>query len=337
MSLMIDIEGVELQAEEKERLRHPFVHSVILFARNYQSPAQITRLSQSIRTAAGKPVIIAVDQEGGRVQRFIDGFTRLPSMRSLAQYAQEKSDLSALTAVAYVMACELNEVGIDLSFAPVLDLDGISDVIGSRSFAQDANSVTLYANAYIEGMHLAGMSAVGKHFPGHGNVKADTHFHQAVDTRSATQIKELDMAVFKHFIEADKLQGIMPAHVVYPAIDKYSAGFSKIWLQQILATELGFNGIIFSDDLSMQGAHAAGDYCERAQAALAAGCNIILACNNAAAQKQILANFNTQIDTGSLIKLRSLTASDLYQSTNQRKHLELLAYGKKVAAELAGE
>lgn len=334
MSLMLDIEGVCLSETEKKRLQHPFVHSLILFARNYQSPAQLKELTKQIRESAGKPILICVDQEGGRVQRFIHDFIRLPSMRALTEYVVYHQQPSAAEAVGFVMATELIQCGVDLSFAPVLDLDGISDVIGSRSFSSDPVVVCQVASAFMAGMQKAGMACVGKHFPGHGQVKADTHYASAIDPRPFAEIEALDMAVFKHFIKQDSLAGIMPAHVVYSDIDDKPAGFSNLWLKTILRQKLGFNGLIFSDDLSMQAANVAGGYCDKAEAAFNAGCDIILACNNPDGQAEILQNWSSFKTNHQSEHLQALLSQSLYQTQTASKHSSLWLEGTRVCAEL---
>jgi len=280
--VMLDVEGLTLAAHEIDKIRHPNTGAVILFARNYASPEQVEALVAAIRKARGGDILIAVDQEGGRVQRFQTDFTRLPPA---ARYA-ERPELAE--AAGWLMASELLAVGVDFSFAPVLDVDcGISQVIGNRSFSTDPGLAAALASAFQKGMHAAGMAATGKHFPGHGAVAPDSHLALPVDDRDLDSIKAKDLLPFKRLI-AEGLEGVMPAHVIFSAADDRPAGFSPFWIRKILRRELQFNGAVFSDDLSMAGASWAGDYPERAKMALAAGCDMVLVCNNPEAAEQVL-------------------------------------------------
>ncbi|PID48467.1 MAG: beta-N-acetylhexosaminidase [Proteobacteria bacterium] len=282
-SLMIDLQGHQLTEEECELLQHPDVGGVIFFSRNYESVEQITQLVNAVRTNTPRTLLLAVDHEGGRVQRFRKQFTELPAMAELGK--KYSSDPLASRQLAqrlgWLMAAEVRAVGIDFSFAPVLDLDyGVSTVIGNRAFHQDPHIVAELANAYITGMHAAGMAATGKHFPGHGYVEADSHHAIPIDTRAQEAIMQADLLPFAELCRRGGLDAIMPAHVIYTQVDERPAGFSKIWLKNILRGMLAFEGVIFSDDLSMEGASKAGSYPERAIAALEAGCDMVLACNN---------------------------------------------------------
>lgn len=280
--IMLDVEGLTLTHLEKEKINHPNTGAVILFSRNYQSPEQITELTESIRAARKGKILIAVDQEGGRVQRFQKGFTRLPP----ASYYADAPELAE--SAGWLMAVELLAVGVDFSFAPVLDIDcGISAVIGNRSFSTDQELATRLASDFRKGMHRAGMAATGKHFPGHGAVAMDSHLTLPIDDRDLDAIMNKDIKPFKQLI-AEGLEGIMPAHVVFPKIDPNPAGFSPFWIQQILRKELNFNGTVFSDDLSMEGAASVGDYPERARLAQDAGCDMLLVCNNPKAAEHLL-------------------------------------------------
>ncbi|MGZ8160574.1 MAG: beta-N-acetylhexosaminidase [Methylobacter sp.] len=280
--IMLDVAGLTLAQDEKEKINHPNTGAVILFSRNYQNPAQVTELIDSIRAARNGNILIAVDQEGGRVQRFQQGFTRLPPAASYAK-APELAEPAG-----WLMAAELLAVGVDFSFAPVLDIDcGVSEIIGNRSFSTDPTLATRLSSSFRKGMNEAGMAATGKHFPGHGAVALDSHLTLPVDERDLDEIRAKDLAPFKQLI-AEGLEGIMPAHVVYPKVDPNPAGFSPFWIQQVLRKELNFNGTVFSDDLSMEGAASVGDFPERARLAQLAGCDMILVCNNPAAAEQVL-------------------------------------------------
>ena len=280
--LMLDLEGTVLSKEEETLLASPVVGGVILFARNYQSPEQVQALNAAIR-ACNPQILIAVDQEGGRVQRLIEGYTRLPEMGVFAsrwRHAPEQTQALA-TELGWLMAAEMISAGFDFSFAPVLDINiGLSKVIGGRSFGRDAVQVAALANAFMEGMHEAGMATTGKHFPGHGSVSADSHLELPVDDRSMDEIRSNDLAAFVACV--DSLDAVMPAHVIYPQVDPDCAGFSSYWLQDILRGEMAFDGVIFSDDLVMAGAAAVGGIEARVDAALDAGCDMVLVCNDRA-------------------------------------------------------
>lgn len=286
-SLMLDVAGTWLDAADRHILRQPEVGGIILFARNTESPAQVRELVKSIR-AVRPDMMIAIDQEGGRVQRLRNGVLRLPALGDVAALPPDQAKQAA-TAAAWVMATEMLACGIDISFAPVLDLDyGRSAVIGNRSLGGDPKQVIRLATAYIQGLRQAGMAATGKHFPGHGWAEADSHFALPVDERSEQEIRASDLQPFEAL--ASQLDGIMPAHVVYPAVDTLPAGFSRRWLQDILRAEMAFDGVIFSDDLTMAGAHAVGGMRERVDAALHSGCDMLLVCNDRGAAEQALAH-----------------------------------------------
>ena len=289
---MLDVAGLSLDADDLRRIQHPLTGGVILFARNYRDRAQLCLLTTEIH-AARPGIVIAVDHEGGRVQRFkTDGFTALPAMRTLG-ILWDKDVLAATsmaTDIGFILAAELRACGVDLSFTPVLDLDyGASSVIGDRAFHADARVVTLLAKSLNHGLALAGMANCGKHFPGHGYAAADSHFAVPVDDRPLTTILEGDAAPYDWL--GLGLSGVMPAHVIYPEVDSQPAGFSKKWLS-MLRHQMDFTGVIFSDDLSMEGASVAGGVVDGANAALAAGCDMILICNATDKADQLLSHLD---------------------------------------------
>jgi beta-N-acetylhexosaminidase len=294
--VMLDVVGTTLSTDDIRRIQHPLTGGIILFARNYENRQQLAALTSAIHEA--RPgVLIAVDHEGGRVQRFkTDGFTKLPAMRKLGQLWDRDvlAATKAATDVGFVLAAELRACGVDLSFTPVLDLDhGPSGVIGDRAFHRDARVVTLLAKSLNHGLSLAGMANCGKHFPGHGFAAADSHVAIPVDERSLEEILKEDAAPYDWL--GMGLAGVMPAHVIYPKVDKHPAGFSKKWLS-ILRHDMGFQGVIFSDDLSMEGASVAGSVVDGARAALAAGCDMVLICNSPDKADQLLAGLEQQAD-----------------------------------------
>lgn len=291
---MLDLQGTELTAEEKELLRHPLVGGVILFTRNYKNLEQLTELVAAIHAVRDPHLLIGVDHEGGRVQRFREGFTRLPAARRLGRlFDQHQHKAKELACnIGWLMAGELRSVGVDFSFAPVLDLDfGVCEAIGDRAFHAEPEIVYELSHAYIKGMTEAGMAAVGKHFPGHGAVKEDSHVAIPVDDRHYDILYQQDMLPYRKLLR-ETLAAIMPAHVIYSKIDPAPAGFSQRWLQDILRKQLQFQGVIFSDDLNMHGASVAGDrYSDRAKAAIQAGCDVVLVCNNRSGAVEVLDNF----------------------------------------------
>jgi beta-N-acetylhexosaminidase len=279
-AVVLDIEGLTLTDTDRRRLANPLTGGLILFARNWRDRRQLTELTAQVK-AIRSDLLICVDHEGGRVQRFrSDGFTPVAAMRSLGEMWMRDplGATDAATAAGYVLGAELRACGVDLSFAPVLDLDyGGSSVIGDRAFHRDARVVALLAKSVMHGLLHAGMANCGKHFPGHGYVKADSHIAVPVDKRPLQRILADDARPYEWL--STSLASVMPAHVIYPKVDALAAGFSARWLQDILRGKLGFGGAIFSDDLSMEGAKVAGGYVEAALAALNAGCDMVLLCN----------------------------------------------------------
>ncbi|WP_301100509.1 beta-N-acetylhexosaminidase [Propionivibrio sp.] len=291
--LMIDIAGLELSDLDRERLRHPLIGGLILFSRNYQCLQQLSQLCAEVHALRSPPLPIAIDHEGGRVQRCREGFSRLPPMRRLGQWweSSPQEALGAAHDIGYVLAAELRTNGVDLSFTPVLDLDwGRSVVIGNRSFHGDPAVVVLLAAQLISGLRRAGMAACGKHFPGHGWAEADSHVAMPVDERTLSELAT-DIEPYRRL----KLDAVMPAHVIYPQVDSRPAGFSPVWIGK-LREELGFDGVIFSDDLSMAGASIAGDIVERASAAWDAGCDMLLVCNAPGAVDDVLERWQPAFD-----------------------------------------
>lgn len=326
---MVDVAGHRLTDHERDRLRHPAVGGVILFARNFSDRATLTQLCDDIHAVRREPLMIAVDHEGGRVQRFRnDGFTALPCMRDLGVLWEKdpQAAMRAATAVGFVLAAELRACGVDLSFTPVLDLDyGVSKVIGDRAFHRDPQIVTMLARALVQGLAHAGMAACGKHFPGHGAVEADSHHEIPVDERELEQILGQDAAPYSWLGDLI-LPSVMPAHVIYPKVDSAPAGFSRIWVQQILRERLGYDGVVFSDDLTMEGATVAGDILARAEAALGAGCDMVLVCNRPDLADELLERLDFQLPQESVERLRRLIPRvpadgwDALQQNTQYQH-----------------
>ena len=328
--VMLDIAGLELSAAERDLLRHPLVGGVILFARNYRSPQQLCELTAAIRVLRTPQLLIAVDHEGGRVQRFQEGFSRIPAMRRLGEAWDCDHAEACATAgdIAYVLASELLACGVDFSFTPVLDVDfGESGVIGDRAFHSDPAAIVQLSTALIAGLREAGMASVGKHFPGHGYVRADSHLAVPVDERSYAEIESADLLPYRALIQHG-LSAVMPAHVIYPKVDAHPAGFSSRWLQQILRTDLNFDGMIFSDDLSMEGASVAGGVVERGAASLAAGCDMVLLCNSPEAAAELLAG----LVTGAINRRRA----EAMHGARLAQGLEALQHNTRFALAKAG-
>lgn len=310
---MLDLEGPVISAFERELLQRPSVGGLILFSRNFVSINQLRDLIAAIRECC-PDILLAVDQEGGRVQRLRAGFLRLPALRAIAHIAlADPARAAAIAATCgWAMAAELLHYDIDFSFAPVLDLyQESSPVIRERAFSPDPAEVIQLARAYIEGMHRAGMAATGKHFPGHGTVAADSHVELPTDNRTFAEIAASDYSTFVQCI--DVLDAIMPAHVIYPQVDAQCAGFSKIWIQEKLRGELGFDGVVFSDDLSMVAAHGAGSPEVRAELALAAGCDMVLVCNDRACALTVAEWLEANAITGNqrLLRMRGQPAAGI--------------------------
>ncbi len=327
--VMLDIEGTRLTPADRELLREPAVGGVILFTRNYESPAQIADLVESIRALRRPPLLVAVDHEGGRVQRFRDGFTAIPPMRLLGRHydREPQAALDLARTCGWLIGAELRSVGIDLSFAPCVDLDwGISEVIGDRSFHAQPAAVTELALALIRGMRDAGMAAVAKHFPGHGAVVADSHEKLPVDRRPYSVLLD-DMQPYEKLVERRVLAGVMLAHVVYAETDPQPAGFSPWWIGEQLRRQIGFDGAVFSDDLSMKATAGFGPMPERARLALTCGCDMVLVCNDRAAARATVASLADWSSPLSLVRLarlhgtgaplrESLLASDEWQAAS---------------------
>lgn len=288
--VMLDLKGIEITSEEKELLNHPLTGGVIFFTRNYESIEQLSHLVSSVRESTkDKSLLISVDHEGGRVQRFRPEFTKLPA---IAELAESDSPEAKSFSHGWLMAAEIRAMDIDFSFAPVLDVNfGVSTVIGDRSFNRDPKTISNLATEYIKGMREAGMASTGKHFPGHGAVTEDSHHEIPLDTRSREEIWQQDIIPFAELIKQG-LDAVMPAHVIYKQVDDKPAGFSQYWLQSVLRQELSFDGVIFSDDLTMEGASVMGNYAQRAEAAINAGCDMVLVCNNRKGAIEVLDQAN---------------------------------------------
>jgi beta-N-acetylhexosaminidase len=330
---MIDVAGTELTAEDREVLKHPLVGGVILFTRNYRDPVQLTALVAAIHAARSPALIVAVDQEGGRVQRFRSGFSVLPPARRIGHQfdLDPKAGLDLARRMGWLMAAELRACGVDLSFAPVVDLDyGVSEAIGDRAFHAHAAAVSQLAMAWMHGMRDAGMAATAKHFPGHGAVRADSHVASPVDRRELADMDD-DLMPYRRLI-ANGLPAVMIAHVLFPAVDNDSvASVSSRWIRDVLRGDLGFKGVVFSDDMSMAGAAVAGDVVVRTQRALAAGCDMVLICNSRPSVQTVLERLDVEPEPAShmrLVRMRGregMSREDLLASAQWRESRELLA------------
>ena len=329
--VMLDIEGQSLSPADRDLLREPAVGGVILFTRNFESAEQITDLVADIRALRSPPLLIAVDHEGGRVQRFREGFTRIPPMRRIVhEYdLDSESGLLAAREAGWLIASELRAVGIDLCFAPCVDLDwGVSEIIGDRAFHRKPEVVADLANAFARGLRSAGMAAVAKHFPGHGAVLADSHLKLPVDRRDYNVLLD-DMRPYERLIGNGAIAGVMLAHIVYEQIEAQPAGFSELWIQRELRSRLGFGGAVFCDDLSMKATRGYGSMAERGRLALDAGCDMILVCNDRDAAHQAVDALNAYTNPLSLVRLarlhgtgsllrEELLASEQWQAVNNR-------------------
>ena len=319
---MLDVVGTELSADDIRRLQHPLVGGVILFARNFKDCAQLHALTANIHALRSPPLLIAVDHEGGRVQRFREGFTKIPPMREFGKIWDKntKKARELATEAGWILAAELRAHGIDFSFTPVLDMDyGDSLVIGDRAFHLDARAINELAFSLMQGLKKAGMAAVGKHFPGHGFVVADSHVSIPIDEREFDQIAQNDMQPFRQMID-EGLPAIMPAHVIYPKVDDKPAGFSQKWLHTVLRERLGFNGVIFSDDLSMEGATVGGDVTTRSLAALNAGCDMVLLCNRPDLADELLENLQWKMPAQSIVRLARMHGAHHPQTAQDLVH-----------------
>jgi beta-N-acetylhexosaminidase len=319
--LMMDIDGTSLSSVDIDLISNSQVGGLILFERNFSSKDQIADLCSQIKGIKNN-ILIAVDQEGGRVQRFKDGFTILPSMQSLSDYAAKSSNKDIFKEVGWLMAAELLAAGIDISFAPVLDVDrNTSSIIGNRSFSDEPSNVSKIAKEFISGMNEAGMQATGKHFPGHGGIFEDSHLLQPQDKRSLDELIKHDLVPFIDL--KDDMGGIMCAHILFPEVDELSAGFSSFWIKEILRNRIGFKGVVFSDDLTMKGA-GENSYAERVDLSLSAGCDMVLICNNRDGVFEAIEHMEEKEISGShnitsMLSQSNISWKDLYCSNRRSK------------------
>ena len=329
--LMVDVAGKSLSVEDRDLLRHPLVGSVILFSRNYEDPQQLASLIDDIRSLRTPPLLVAVDHEGGRVQRFRNGFSVLPPARRIGLEfdVDAPRGLEMARSLAWLMAAELRALHIDFSFAPCVDLDyGISEIIGDRAYHAQAEAVSRLALAVMQGMRHAGMAATAKHFPGHGAVVADSHLALPIDRRGLPDL-EPDILPYRRLIP-NELAAIMMGHVLFPAVDSVPASFSKRWVGEVLRGDLDFKGVIFADDLTMEGASAMGGIVARAEAALEAGCDVLPVCNRRASVIELLDGLTVLPGPASqmrILRMRGKDAPDraaLLASREYREARELL-------------
>jgi beta-N-acetylhexosaminidase len=335
--VMVDVAGFQLTAHEKQRLRHPLVGGVILFARNFDNRGQLSDLCRAIHAERDEPLLIAVDHEGGRVQRFrSDGFTPIPAMGVFGQIWMQDAlkAMRLVTEAGYVLGAELRACGVDLSFTPVLDLDyGVSQVIGNRAFHRDPRVVAMLARGLIQGLMLAGMASCGKHFPGHGYVQADSHHEIPVDTREFDEIMQDDAAPYD-WLGDMVLPSVMPAHVIYSRVDPQPAGFSRHWIQKVLRHDLAYDGVVFSDDLTMQGATVAGDILERAQAALGAGCDMVLVCNRPDLADDLLSRLMFTSSAESIRRIGRLMPAQSFMDWESLQASERYQHARRVQSQI---
>ena len=333
-TLVVDLAGKELQPEDREILSHPLTGGVILFTRNYESPEQASELIRQIHAVRTPSLAICVDQEGGTIQRFRKGFTPLPAARLFGRMYRKDHELAYRTCqrMGWLMAAELRAIGIDISFAPVVDLDwGTSEVIGGRAFHRDPFAVSELASRYIAGMHQAGMKSVIKHFPGHGHVKADSHKEMPVDDRSYDEIRKEDMVPFEHLGTAYG-EGLMTAHIIFPQVDQAPVTFSPKWLQHVLRDQLRFEGVVFSDDLNMHAAQQHAPTAQRAQAAFQAGCDVVLLCNNRPAVATVLDRMGDYRNPVASMRLLRMRGAPMAESLPELRRTEPWRQASETAA-----
>lgn len=325
--LMVDVAGMELCREDIELLQSPAIGGVILFGRNYESPEQVSALNEEIRSLRSPALLVSVDQEGGRVQRFRNGFTRLPPMAQFGQLFDDDPVLATelATAAGLVMATELVRVGVDFSFAPVLDCEMTdSEAIGDRAIHHDPAVISAIAAAFAQGMNKAGMGATGKHFPGHGGVTADSHFTLPLDQRSLAELEQRDLVPFRNLV--GNLHGVLTTHVAFPAINDMPPTFSHWWLSNYLRKEIGFKGVIFTDDLSMKATHELGDVVQRSRRALEAGCDMALVCNDREKASRVVHEIGNSMPANqSLLSTMYATRKAIAESGQYGESLEILA------------
>ena len=332
--LIVDVAGKELEPEDREILAHPLVGGLILFTRNYESPGQLSALIRQVHQIRTPGLAVCVDQEGGTVQRFREGFTRLPAAQALGKLyrGDREQAYRACTLMGWLMAAELRAVGVDISFAPVVDLNwGTSEVIGGRAFHRNPYTVSELASRTVAGMHRAGMKSVIKHFPGHGHVHEDSHKDMPVDPRGFEDIRGEDLVPFDHLGSAYN-EGVMTAHIVFPKVDEVPVTFSRKWLQHILRDEMNFSGVVFSDDLNMHAAHLHEDIESRVRAAFQAGCDVALLCNNRPAVVEVLEHlqdYRNPVASLRLFRMRGAPGAEpldgLRQSPEWAEAVELAA------------
>jgi beta-N-acetylhexosaminidase len=309
--LMVDVAGKALTPEDREVLGHPLVGSVILFTRNYDNPEQLAALVDEIRARRSPPLLVAVDHEGGRVQRFRSGFSVLPPARrvGLEFELDPRQGLAMARSIAWLMAAELRALHIDFSFAPCVDLDyGVSEIIGDRAYSSNPETVARLALAAMQGMRQAGMAATAKHFPGHGAVVADSHLALPVDRRTLPDLAA-DMLPYRRLIP-NELAAVMMGHVLFPAVDDVPASFSRRWVGEVLRGDLDFRGVVFADDLTMEGASVMGGVVARAEAALDAGCDVLPVCNRRASVIELIDGMKSQPGPASQMRIRLMRGKD---------------------------